>query len=187
MPPLSLEGGFEGGLDDPLAAQPGEDDVLKRDLLRKAGVVPAAGGAVFALDVLPEEEDVDIAGLVALQRRFEAFVENDGPEVDVEIERAPDGKQELLQRDVIGNVRPADRAEQDGVVFLQLVEIILGRHPAGLVVEVASPGIAGELKPEAPLQPGERLQDSYALGDDFCADTVAGEKCNAMPGHEGIL
>src|SRR5205807_2209495 len=75
-------------------------------------------------------------------RRLNALVQVGGPQVHVLVERAPHGQEELVDGDLVGHVRAADRPEQDGVVAAELLPTVLGKHPAGLLVIGGIPGQA---------------------------------------------
>ena len=64
------------------------------------------------------------------QRRLHAGIEKRRPHIGVLIESPPDGQQQPVQRDVIGNIGMADRAQQDGVAGLQQVDGAGGHHAA---------------------------------------------------------
>ncbi|MNP49645.1 hypothetical protein D3C76_1438460 [compost metagenome] len=84
-------------------------------------------------------------------------------------------------------VRPADRAEVQGVEALQLLEPVVRHHLAVLqVVVAAGPLEEFELEVDAMLL-RRGLDHAHAFGKDFIADAVAGDcgdpECLAHAGH----
>src|ERR1051326_4566311 len=65
------------------------------------------------------------------------------------------------------------RAEQDGVVALDLVAAVLRHHAAVLLVVLAAPVEAIDLEAEAAVALGQRLEHLDAGRDHFGADAVA--------------
>jgi hypothetical protein len=91
---------------------------------------------------------------------------------------------------VVGNGRPADGAEVDGVEVLQLVEAVLVHHPAVLGVVVGTPGelLPGEGEAAAGGV-GEGVEDGAAGRDDLDTDSVGGDGGDAeraLGGHGGL-
>jgi hypothetical protein len=77
----------------------------------------AADAGIFALGVLAHHVEVDVADLAPGQRAGDAGHQAHRAEVHVLVELAAELEQRPPQRDVIGNLfRPADGAEEDGVV-----------------------------------------------------------------------
>src|SRR5262249_15625537 len=89
------------------------------------------------------------------------------------LKAAANRDQQTPQREVIGNVRMADRAEKDGIEGAQMLDSIFGHHAAGLDIASAAPVEMAplELKSE-PLSGCFQRADSF--GNDLVADTVAG-------------
>ena len=65
---------------------------------------------VLALGIFADNDHVDVATLAVRQRRRDAFIENGGTDISILVERAPDRKQQSIERHVIGDIRMADGA-----------------------------------------------------------------------------
>ena len=119
----------KGGPDNPLGAAAGEDVGLHHRFVGRARVKAPTDGSVFALGVLPEDDQVYLAGGLAGQRRGDAGVEVGRPDTNTLVVGPAHGQQQALQGDVVGNVRVAHGAEQDGLVGRHLLQPVLGHHP----------------------------------------------------------
>ena len=104
-PPRQLEGKAHDALD----AAPREHRRLDGDFFRLLVIHEAAHLRVFALGVLAHHDEIDLLAFAQRQRRFDAAIEHRRPHVGVLVEGAPDGQQQAVQRDVIGNLRDAPR------------------------------------------------------------------------------
>src|SRR6185295_1165133 len=138
---------------------------------------------VFALGVLAHHEVVDVTRLATDQGTWHAVEQAYRPQVDVLIELAAELQQRAPQRNVVGHRgRPADGPEVDRVEAFELLLPVVRHHLAVLYVPVA----AGPFDPadlELEVKPlGGRPDDAQALGQDFLADAVAGDGCNAEHG-----
>ncbi len=100
---------LEGVADDPLDPAAGEDALLDGDLVRRALVDPPTRVRVLALGVLPDDRDVQVAGL--RQRALDAPQQPRRAQVHVLVEAAPDGEEQAPEGDVVGDGGPADGAE----------------------------------------------------------------------------
>ena len=93
----------------------GEDGSAAKRIRGRCLEHAAADGGVFAFGVFAHDVEVDI-GLGAVgQWRAHAGHELAGAQVHVLVEAAADGDQQTPEGDVVGDVGPADGAEQDGV------------------------------------------------------------------------
>ena len=106
----------------------------------------------------------------------------DRPQVHVLPERPPDRDQQAPQRDVVGHVGPADRAEQDRVRRAQRLEPVGRHHPAGLDEVVAAPRVLGQVEREA-VGAARRLQHLERGGRDLAADPVAWDDGDPVTPH----
>src|SRR6185295_4162689 len=95
-------------------------------------------------------------------------------QVDVLLKRPTDRNQEAPERDVIGNARPADGAEVDGVVPGNLGQAVGGHHRPGLGETLAGPvePIPGVAEVEAAA---DGLQHADAFRYHLVADAVTGD------------
>src|SRR5688572_23596861 len=82
---------------------------------------------------------------------------------------------------MIGHVGRADRAEEDGIELLQLLESPLGDVGAGLDVALRAPVEILELQAEVD---GQLLQHFHAGRDDFVADSVTWDRRDSI-GFQG--
>src|SRR5689334_12307465 len=85
--------------------------------------------------------------------------------------------------------RPADRAEEDGVVRADLAFPILGHHAAVLEVVVAGGEVEPILLQREAETSGRRFESPHPLRNDFDADAVAGydrDAVGSIIGH-GLL
>ena len=84
---------------------------------------PADAG-IFALGVLAHDHPVELRPRHVAQRARDARQDAGRPHVGVLVERLADREPQAPQRDVVGHVRRADRAEKDRVVVLDLLEAV---------------------------------------------------------------
>ncbi len=136
---LAFAGKLEGVAHDPVAAAAGEDRLLHRHLVIGALIEPAADRRIFALVVLAHDIEIDVARGAVAQWRLNAGEQPHRAQIDVLLEVAAQRDQQAPQRDVIGHVGIADRAEKDGVEEPQPVKPVFRHHPAGLGVGLAAP------------------------------------------------
>ena len=100
------------------------------------------------------------------------------------IEALTDFQAQPPQRHVIGNMRVARRAEQNGVFIADGVEPVSRHHHAMFAVEIAAPGEVLELELEGVAARGDGFENPLACRHDFLADAVAGDGCDAIGLHE---
>src|SRR5205814_10161587 len=97
------------------------------------------------------------------------------PQVHVLLEPLSNRKEKAPEADVIGDRRPADRAEVDRIKPAQDLEAVVRHHLAGLVVVGGSPGERRE------FQLATRGLDRFeALGDHLGTDAVARNNGDAL-------
>ncbi len=109
------------------------------------------------------------------QRARHALEQPRRAEVRPEIQALPDRQDRPPQRDVIRHRRVSERPEQHRVELAQLIERVLGHHPALLVEERGAPRQLRPLKREA-----QRIDDAPSLRRDLRADPVAGNQRDAV-------
>ncbi len=163
----------EGVLEDAVDAAAGEHRFLQHELVVGAFEHAPAQGGIFALGVLADHHEVDVAGLLVRQRAGYSGEQAHRADVHVLVEVAAELEQGAPQRDVVRDfVGPADGAEVQGVEALELVEPVVGHHLAvGQVVVAAGPFEELELQVQAVLA-GGGLDHAQAFGEDFVADAV---------------
>src|SRR5207249_6202786 len=93
---------------------------------------------------------------------------------------AADRDQETPQRDVVRHTGESDRAEEDRLERSKTIEAVLGHHAAGFGVALAAPVERRPLDLESE-PPAGGVEDAHALGHDFLADSVAGDRRDTMP------
>ncbi len=128
---------LEGVADDPGHADAREDGLLDRHLVGEAAVQPAADLAVLTLDVLSYDDQVQL--VAAAYRTVDAGEGLGRPHVGELAEGSPDRDQQSPQGHVVGDARPADRAEEDRVEVVEDADRVGGHHRAGLDVPLARP------------------------------------------------
>src|SRR6266545_2771171 len=165
---------------DAVAALAREDRLLDGQLLGRPPVEPPADLRVLALVVLAHDQHIDVGGPASGERRPDTVEQTHGTQVDVLVEPAPDRDQEAPERDVVRHAGEPHRAEEDRLELPEPVEAILGHHAAGLGVALTAPVERRPLDVEAE-PPAGGVEDAHALGDDFLADPVAGNRRDTMP------
>ena len=113
---------------DPFDAAPGEDRGLGRNLFRQAAMCAAAVAGVFALAVLAHDHPVEVAGTYVAQRRGYAWQDARRAHIGVLVKALADRQPQAPQRDVVGDVGIADRAEIDRVRGAQPGERVRGHE-----------------------------------------------------------
>ena len=169
---------FERGADDPLATAAGEDRGLDRHLFVGPLVQPAADVGVLALGVFAEDQDVDGTRSLVAKRTRHAGIKITRAEADALVKPPANGQQEPVKRDVVLDLRMADRSQKNGVMLRQRVEKIGRSHPAVGEVVVRSPRITG------PLERGVLTRGGRVGG----ADRLRGDlRPNSVPFDDGDL
>ena len=143
----------------------------------------AADAGVLALGVLAHDHPVQIFRLAALQRCIDAGQDAGRPHVGVLVEALADLQPQSPQRDVVGNIRIAGRAEENRVLAAERIEAVGRHHLAVLAVVVAAPGELLELKGELVVWRSQRFQNLPAGGHDFLADAIARHQRNPIRLH----
>src|SRR5207245_11091084 len=92
---------------------------------------------------------------------------------------AADRDQEAPQRDVVRHAGESDRAEEDRLERSQTIEAVLGHHAAGFGIALAAPVEHRPLDLESE-PPAGGVEHAHALGPDFLADSLAGDRRDAM-------
>ena len=87
-----------------------------RDLLRQALMHAAADAGIFAFRILAHDHPVELGPADVAQRAGDAGQDAGRPHIGVLVERLADREPQAPQRDVIGHVGRADRAEIDRVM-----------------------------------------------------------------------
>ena len=144
-------GQAEGKAHDALHPGAGHHAQVGGHLDGVALVGTATHAGVFTFGVFTHDDPVQVFGRAALEGCINAGQDAGGPHVGVLIEPLANLQPQAPQRDVVGDVRVARRAEQDGVLVSQLRQPISGHHLAMGAVPVAAPAVAGEFKCQAGL------------------------------------
>ena len=133
--------------------------------------------------VLAHDHPVEFRAADAAQRAGDAGQDARRAHVGVLVERLADGEPQSPQRDVVGNVGHAGRAEQDGVVAFDQVAAVFGHERAGLLVALRAPVEVIEGNREAAVALGAGLQHLDAGRDHLLADAVARNGRNPKRAH----
>ena len=140
-------------------------------------IYEAADLSILALGILADDDHVDVAAFAVRQRRSDSFIEDGGTDIGVLVESAPDGQQQSVERDVIGDIGVAHGAQVDGVGRAQQFQRVLRHHPAVREIVFRAPVEILEAAGEVVLSPGA-VEDPLAFRNHFLADTVAGDHCD---------
>ena len=169
----SLHRTLECVTDDALGAECRVDADLGRHLMRRALAQGAAGSDVRTLGALTAHDEVDLLRPLARQRTARhAGVELHGAQVDVVVHDEPQWQEHTALEDAGCNGRVTDRPEQDGVVAAQLLDDLVRKQLARLVVATRAQVVLRRLHVEIG---GRRNggQDLEGFDDDLGADAVA--------------
>ena len=113
--------------DNPFATPTGENTRLHTYLFIKARVLKAADVGIFSLGVFTHDYHVDIARLLAAQRRRDAGIQDARSLANVLIETASDRQKKAAKGHMVLNVYMTDRAQVDDVRFRKNIQAV-GRH-----------------------------------------------------------
>ena len=144
-------GQAEGKTHDALHPGAGHHAQVGGHLDGVALVGTATHAGVFTFGVFAHDDPVQVFGRAALEGCINARQDARGPHVGVLVKPLANLQAQAPERDVVGDVRVARRAEQDGVLAAQLRQAISGHHLAMGAVPVAAPAVAGEFKRQAGL------------------------------------
>ena len=176
-------GELEGKAHDPGAAGAGEHGELGADLFGQAAMHAPAGAGVLPFSVLAHHDPIQIARLDAAQRARHPGQQARRADVGVLIEALTDGEAQAPERDVIGDVRGADRAEVDGIKAAQPLEAVRGHHPAVPAVVGGAPVEGCDLETQLGLARAQGLEHLEPGRDHLLADAVPGNRRDAMECH----
>ena len=112
---IAEPGALEGVARDPLDPAAGEDHVDGDALVRRALAGPGAFAAVHVLGVLAQDEDVDVLLGLVLQRGEPRVVQDERPEVDVEVESPAEPEDDVRLEHASRDARVTHRTEQHRV------------------------------------------------------------------------
>jgi hypothetical protein len=174
---------FEGVAQDALDAGARHHRNVGRDLDRMPLVHPAADTRVLALRVLADDHPVQVIRLATLERSVDAREDSRRADVRVLIEALADLEPQSPQRDVVGNVGIASRAEEDCILLAERIETVGGHHLAMLAIVVGTPIEVLEFEPEPEARGGNGFHDTLARWNDFLADAVARNRRDSVGLH----
>nr|POE94434.1 hypothetical protein CFP56_16674 [Quercus suber] len=184
-------GGFERKSHHPLDGDLRENRHLRRDGMIRMLMRDAPLACVFPLAIFSDDDPVQIVrGVAQLCQRCRRSLENPRrSHVDVLVHRLPDGQDQAPQRDVVRDIRPADRAEVDGVVHLEFgLPRFRGHVPSPLQVCFRRPVEMRKGEVERAVRFGERVQGLDRGFGDIDADPVAGDAGDLVCFHaHGIV
>ena len=179
----ALAGKVEGIADDALGAPAREHRPLDDDFAIAPLIDAATDIRIFPLGVLTHDEHVDVARLLALEGRLDAFVKDGWSYVDVLIEGTANRQQQPLQGHMIGEAWIANRAQIDGIERGQCFERVLWHHAAMPEVVLRSPIEAHERERQIGDLHAQRLHDPDAFVHHLFAHPVAGDHRNGVLTH----
>jgi hypothetical protein len=143
---------------------------------------PADAG-ILPFRVLAHDHPVELLVGHVAQRRGDAGQHARRPDVGVLVERLADGEPQAPQRDVVGHVGGAGRAEQDGVVLADQVEAVLRHERARLLVALRPPVEMIERNREPAVAPGAGAEHLDPGCNHLGADAVARNGGDAVCAH----
>ena len=130
---------FEREAHDPLNAGAGHHRHIGSRFYRMALMDPAADTRVFTFRVFAHDDPIQIVSATALQWAVDARQDSGRTHVGVLIKSLADLQTQSPQRNVVGNVRIAGRAEQDRVLVAQCIQARSRHHHAMFAVVITAP------------------------------------------------
>ena len=179
---VPLAGELEGVAQAALDAAAGVDAFLHGHLVGRALEDEAAGAGVEPFVVLAHDDEVDVLGLLVLERAEALVVELDRAQVDVLLQLEAGAQQDALFQDAGLDVGMADGAQQDGRELAQFRHDAVRQHLAGAQVAVAAEVVVGVVELELELLRGG-VEHLDRLADHFRARAVAADDCNVVTLH----
>ncbi len=164
-----------------------QDGYVRGSFDRMALMHATAHARIFALRIFADNDPIQILGLAALQGSIDARQDAGRAHVRVLVEALTYLQTKTPQRDVVGNVRIASRAEQDRILVADGIESVCGHHHPVLAIVVAAPIEVFEFEREGLRGAGERFKDLRASRYDFLANAVTGNGCDAIGFHVSVL
>jgi len=143
---------------------------------------PALAG-VFTFRVLADNDPVQITGAHAFKRALYARQYPRRPDVGVLIERLTDRQPQPPQCEVIGHVRRAHCAKQNGLEGPELISTVCGHKRAFLFVAIATPVEVRHIQLESAIAFGQRCECTQASINHFNADTITRDGRNLVGFH----
>ena len=108
------------------------------------------------------------------------------PDIGVLVKTLADGEAQTPERDVVGQVGVADRAEKIASNAFELPQPVGRHHAAVAAIVVRAPAEAFEGEGEVRLGFGERREDAAAGLDHLGADAVAADYRDPVLRHRGL-
>jgi hypothetical protein len=152
---------------------------------RQSLVRAPAHARVLAFGVLADHDPVDV--LRVRERALHAGQHARGPHVRVLVEALADRQAQAPERNVVGHLLAADRAEEDGVELLELLEAALGNVGAVLEIALRAPVELLDLETEAAVGSGDGLQHFESRVDDLGPDAIPADGGDLVRSHESSL
>ncbi|MNS96901.1 hypothetical protein D3C72_1312190 [compost metagenome] len=174
---------LEGVAQDALHAHAGHHRHIGGCLDRVALVHAAAHARILAFRVLAHDHPVQVFRGAALERCVDARQDARRTHVGVLVEALADLQAQAPQRDVVGNLVVAGRAEQDRILVAQRVQAVGGHHHAVLAVVVAAPVKVFELEAEVRARGRQGFHHLAASRHHLLANAVARDGCDAVSLH----
>ena len=135
----------------------GEDRDLRRDFLGQALMRAATLARIFALGILAHDDPIKVFCRNIPQRPGDAGQDARRAHIGVLIEALADGEPQAPERDVVGHVRRADRAEIDGIEGAKLIDPTCRHQHAMTLVMVGAPVELLDVETKPPIALGANL------------------------------
>ncbi len=179
---VPLAGELEGITQAALDAAARIDAFLQGNLVGRAFEDESADAGVEPLVVLADDDEVNVLGLLVLERAEALVVEFDRAQVDVLLQLEAGAEQDALFQDARLHVGMADGAEQDGRELPQFRQHAVRQRLAGAQIALAAQVVVRVVQLELELLRGD-FEDLDRLADDFRACAVAAHDCNVVAFH----
>src|ERR1700694_2413070 len=163
---------LEGISQDSVRPPASEGTLLHADFIFCAFVDSPPDLRILTLVVLSNDVKVDLVGLAVSQRGLDAGHQANRPKIHVLSELPADWDQQTPERDVVGDPRKSDSAEENGIMMANPFQAILGHHPLMLGEVLAAPGESLPDQLDSVFSAG-CLQHPLPLGYHFLPDSIA--------------
>lgn len=134
------------------------------------GLIVLVGVFVFVIFV--DDDLVEVFGFVILQRRLCVWKYMGWMNIGILLERLVDGQMEILERDVVRDVRCVNCVKEDGVVFLQFCEVFVWNVFFGFFIDFGVLVVVCEVQIEVVKGFGQGFENFNICIDDFGVDII---------------
>ena len=179
---VPLAGELEGVTQATLDAAAGVDAFLQGDLVGRALENETAGAGVKPFVVLAHDDEINMLGLLVLQRAEALVVQLYRAQIDVLLQLEAGAQQDALLENAGLDIGMADGAEQDGRELPQFRQHAVRQSLAGAQIARAAQVVIGVVELELELLRGD-IEDFDRLADHFRPGAVATNDCNVVTLH----